>query len=309
VNYGPLVFLVAFLGLSASWVSFVLKPQMQVGHLQPSNTVPATAIYPVGRSGLAREGLEVYRANGCAHCHTEQVLQSDTVADVVIFNAGTNQAALVTAVQKLNPKLSEIEIRDLLGKLPGPVLTGIKKEAADDAVKALNATSAKSQVWVRPVGPDIARGWGRRRTIAQDYLYDYPLMLGEQRVGPDLSNVGVRQPDSTWHLRHLYNPRAIVADSAMPPYRFLFERRKITKGPSPDAVAFPGEKMPNDGYEIVPRPEAVALVAYLASLQADAPLFEAPMSVAAAAPASTATNVPPGSTPSTNAPGTNAPTK
>jgi len=45
------------------------------------------------------------------------------------------------------------------------------------------------------------------------------------------------------------------------------------------------------GYEIVPKPEAKQLVAYLLSLHSDAPLFEAPMSPPAA-PASAPTNAP-----------------
>ncbi len=81
----------------------------------------------------------------------------------------------------------------------------------------------------------------------------------------------------------------------MPPYRFLFETRKIGAKPSPEALQFPTPVAPA-GYEIVPKPEATALVAYLLSLRADAPLFEAPMTP------------PPGSAPpATNAPATNAP--
>ena len=49
----------------------------------------------------------------------------------------------------------------------------------------------------------------------------------------------------------------------MPPYRFLFEKRKIGRRPSPEALALPGELAPGAGYEIVPKPAAKALVAYL----------------------------------------------
>jgi cbb3-type cytochrome oxidase cytochrome c subunit len=311
MNYGPLVFLAAFLGLSASWLGFVLKPQMQVGQLQQTNTVPAFATYPVARPGLAREGIEVYRANGCAYCHSQQVLQTGTVCDVVLGQAGTNQPSLLAVLAGLKPGASEAALTEMLGKLPTAVLHGLTKQEADDAVKAINATSAKAQVWVTPTGPDLARGWGRRRTVAQDFLYDYPLMLGEQRIGPDLANVGTRQPDPNWHLRHLYAPKLEVKDSVMPPYRYLFQKRKIEQHRSPDALALPAELAPARGYEIVPGPDAIALVAYLTSLKADAPLFEAPLSVAMAPPPPAAgTNVPPGEgSASTNSPGTNSPSK
>jgi hypothetical protein len=52
----------------------------------------------VARPGLAREGLQVYRASGCAYCHSEQVRQGGTVCDVLLTDAGTNQAAVIAAL-------------------------------------------------------------------------------------------------------------------------------------------------------------------------------------------------------------------
>jgi cytochrome c oxidase cbb3-type subunit 2 len=128
-------------------------------------------------------------------------------------------------------------------------------------------------------------------------------MPGSLRAGPDLANVGIRQPDPHWHLRHLYAPKSQVSDSSMPSYRYLFEKRKVARAPSPDALALPGKWAAPDGFEIVPKPEAQALAAYLVSLRADAPLFVAPFTPAAPAAvvstnspadtAATATNAPP----------------
>ncbi len=46
-------------------------------------------------------------------------------------------------------------------------------------------------------GSDIGRGWGGgakpaqgRRTVARDYIYDDPVVLGVARNGPDLANAG-----------------------------------------------------------------------------------------------------------------------
>src|SRR6266705_5315846 len=39
---------------------------------------------------------------------------------------------------------------------------------------------------------DIDRKWGERRSAPRDYLVDRPGMLGQERMGPDLSNVGKR---------------------------------------------------------------------------------------------------------------------
>ncbi len=293
MNYGPLLFLATFFALASSWFGFVLTPQIQLGRLQPTNDVPMGATYPLGRPGLAREGLQVYRANGCASCHTEQVVQTGTVCDVYLNDAGTNLPALIAALLPLRPGRTSAEVKLLTIGLPKHILRGVGKEEADRATKALNASGAKASTWIVPAGPDIARKWGLRRSVAEDFLYDFPVMLGSQRIGPDLANVGVRWPEPRWHLLHLYAPGLQVKGSSMPPYRFLFEKRRIERVRSPEALELPPGLAPGPGYEIVPKPEAEALAAYLTSLRADAPLFAAPVTVAAAAAPAGSTNAAP----------------
>ena len=297
MNHSRWLLLAAFLSLAGSWFGFVLTPQAQLGRLQPANLLGEPTLYPHARPGLARQGLEVYRANGCAECHTQQVRQSGTVCDVLLSAQGTNQAAVLSAVVQLKPGWSRPEARQWLSTLPRPLLEGLNPAAAAVAVKALNAAGAQAAVGIRPVGPEIARGWGKRRNVARDFLFDSPAALGSQRIGPDLADVGARQPDARWHLRHLYAPGLEVGGSAMPPYRFLFEQRRIVWRPSPDALTLPPGLAPPRGYEVVPKPEAAALAAYLLSLRTDAPLFEAPLSVAAARPEATSTNAPPTNSP------------
>ena len=303
MNFGPFIFLAAFFGLACSWFGMVLTPQIQIGRLQQTNTVPAGAVYPVARPGLARQGLSVYRANGCAYCHSQQVSQSGTICDLVLTDVGTNETALLVALRKIRPAFSEAEDRELMVGLPKTVRQGISKEEAEAEVKLISATGAKASSWIIPVGPDIARGWGIRRTVAEDFLFDYPIMPGSQRVGPDLANVGVRRPDMNWQLQHLYAPRIEVKDSPMPPYRFLFEKHRIEHSSSANALVLPPALAPESGYEILPKPEAVALAAYLTSLRANEPLFVSPVSVAE--PKTPATNNPANA--SVGAEATNAP--
>jgi cbb3-type cytochrome oxidase cytochrome c subunit len=289
MNYGPLVFLAAFFALAASWFGFVLTPQVQLGRQQQeTNSVNTAELYPQARPGAAHQGLEVYRANGCAACHSQQVRQTGVVVDVVLTEAGTNLTAVVEALKMANADATPAGVA---GGLPKAILQSVTIDTADAVVKALKATSAKAEARVIPVGPDISRGWGLRRTVAADFLYDNPVMLGSLRVGPDLANVGSRLPDADRHLRHLYSPQADVKGSAMPSYRFLFETRRIQGQPSPDALQPLNEFAAPEGYEIVPKPEARQLVAYLLSLRSDTPLFEAPM-YAPVAPAPAPTNAP-----------------
>ena len=288
MKYGPLVFLAAFFALSASWFGFILMPQIQLGRVQPeTNLVNTAEVYPQGRPGLARQGLEVYRANGCASCHSQQVGQTGTVCDVILSDVGTNPVAAARALINANVGITNVNAPGLSAGLPRPILRGVTLERATAAAGALKAGGGKADVQIVPTGPDISRGWGLRRTVAADFLYDDPVLTGSLRIGPDLANEGLRRT-ANWQMLHLYAPRSQVNDSIMPPYRFLFEKRKVGERPSPDALSVPGDAP--KGFEIVPKPEAKALVAYLLSLRANVPLFEAPMTAGAPAPSSTATN-------------------
>lgn len=224
MNRGPLIFLGVFFALAASWFGLVLMPQLEIGGQQPEKSDNLTKldtrenwklrqsgqvvkdegfgpVYPSTPVGVAQQGAQIYRANGCVSCHTRQV---------------------------------------------------------------------------RGSAADLQR-WGVRRTVDQDYLYEYPVLLGSQRIGPDLTNIGLRPRTEEWHLLHLYNPQMLMPGSTMPPYRFLFEKRKINPQLSSEALKLSGKFAPEMGYEIVPKTDARTLVAFLVNQRIDTALFEAPL--------------------------------
>lgn len=121
---------------------------------------------------------------------------------------------------------------------------------------------------------DVERGWGTRATVPEDYAYDRPHLLGTMRTGPDLINVGQRLPDVDWHLIHLYDPRALVPWSIMPAFPYLFERKPPEDVlPNDRRVTIPGARAPRD-VVIIATPDALALAAYLISLQRQYPVPE-----------------------------------
>ena len=252
------IFLAAFIALGGSWCGFVLAPVHQLGGARQTTILNSTDTYPLQRTGDATLGLQVYRANGCATCHTEQVRQTGIACEVVLTDAGKNPEAVTNLVSSL-------------------VLTNLTKEDADKFADKITAAGGKVEVHIAATGPDIARGWGMRQSVAEDYLYDLPVQLGSLRAGPDLSNVGMRG-DLNSQLIHLFTPKSTAKGSTMPPFRYLFVVRKIGNVPSPEALEFPKEFAPPAGYEIVPTPEAKQLAAYLLSLRANAPLYSAPIS-------------------------------
>jgi cytochrome c oxidase cbb3-type subunit 2 len=177
-----------------------------------------------------------------------------------------------------------VEARNV-GQYP-PRRPGTAQQGAE-VYRAEGCNTCHSQL-VRPegFGYDLALGWGPRRTVAQDYLHDDPVMLGTVRVGPDLANIGLRmgagdsnaQPTMVaYHLKHLYHPRTVIPGSVMPAYPYLFEKRRIHGAPSAHALNLEGEFAPEEGYEIVPRREARLLVDYLLSLRSIVSLAEAPI--------------------------------
>lgn len=113
---------------------------------------------------------------------------------------------------------------------------------------------------------DASRGWGRP-SVAADYFYDRPTLLGTMRTGPDLFNVGDRIPSEDWHYGHLYQPRAYVPASVMPAYPYLFEA-VVDIEVLPGKYTVPmAEKFAPPGHRIVPTQQAEDLVAYLKSLR------------------------------------------
>lgn len=173
----------AMVTLSLATAAMVVVPFMQLKH------VPAPEALKPYTSEQMR-GRQVYIANGCIACHTQQ-----------------------------------------------PSVTGAGRA-------------------------DAQRGWGRA-SVAADYHYDQPPLLGTMRTGPDLFNIGARQPSADWHLGHLFQPRAYVPGSNMPAYRFLFEIKDsaaVAKGER--VVTLPPGTI-DYGKVVVAKPEALDLVAYL----------------------------------------------
>jgi len=285
MNNGPFLFLGSFVALLLSWLGLIVAPQIQLRDLQPARNEATGQFFPVQRLGLARRGADVYRANGCNACHSQQVRQTGYHFDAVIEKAGNDPDALAKALVTLNSDWS-VDDAALFGEGDaldfGRVRIDLGRKARFEQMldnAKIGDHEAKIRFDLRPSGPDIARGWGLRASVARDYLFDDTLMIGSQRIGPDLSNVGARLPDAAWHLKHLYRPRTTVDSSTMPAYGFLFNVRPIGETPSPNALKLEGEFAPAAGYEVVPTAEALALVAYLQSLKVTSALYEAPAPV------------------------------
>ena len=121
---------------------------------------------------------------------------------------------------------------------------------------------------------DMDNVWGSRPGIPADYAgisrtdfwRNTATLMGTERTGPDLTNIGSRQPSLAWNLLHLYQPRAVVEKSIMPAYPWLFEV-KNELGERDVEVVVPDAYRKGISGRIVATQEALLLVAYLQSLK------------------------------------------
>jgi cbb3-type cytochrome oxidase cytochrome c subunit len=264
----------------------------QLGGAQETTVLQSTDKWPLQRTGDATLGLQVYRANGCAACHTEQVRQTGAANEITLTDLGVHQPAefkdfmqsLMIAPELMlasNAIITNLAAWD--GAVPKVLYRGEDGAVVDALGQKLKPLGMKTDARIVAIGADIVWGWGSRQSVAADYLYDAPVQLGSLRAGPDLTNLGLRAGDLTSQLLHLYAPRALVKNSTMPAFRHLFAVRKVGAQPSPHALVLPKEFAPAEGYEVVPKPEALQLAAYLVSLKANVPLYEAPFTPVTAA--------------------------
>ncbi len=121
---------------------------------------------------------------------------------------------------------------------------------------------------------DMDKMWGERPGIAADYADNHrtdfwrntATLMGTERTGPDLTNIGARQPSKDWHLVHLFNPRIVVKESIMPAYPWLFAiKDSAEKGEV--VVNVPAAFLDGKVGKVVATREGMQLVAYLLSLK------------------------------------------
>jgi len=195
----------------------------------------------------------------------------------VLFTVAASMVGLVLEPQR---QLGAIEPQETVtNQVTGetsqyPAEPTYTEQLGRDVYRSMGCLYCHSQQ-VRPegFGADIERGWGTRRTVARDYIYDQPHLLGTMRTGPDLANIAARQPSYEWHHRHLYDPRITSPGSIMPAFPFMYDRVQVADGEDPpeDAVSLPNEP----GAYIVPKEQAKRLYSYLMTLDRTAPLPEA----------------------------------
>lgn len=189
-NHKKLYTIAGLLFLGLTYIT-VIMPALQ----NQKNNAPLPGTKPL--SGDALAGKNIYVAEGCVGCHTQQV--------------------------------RNVEMDKMFGSRPGI--------AADYAhLKRMSV-------------------WKNTSTV-----------MGTERTGPDLTNVGARQSSRDWNLMHLFNPRSVVPQSIMPSYEWMFEvKDSVTT--TDVVVAMPASFLYGRTGKVVAKKEALQLFAYLLTLK------------------------------------------
>lgn len=186
-----------------------------------------------------------------------------------LYYTATGLFVLLTIVVTILPAINNQQDSDYISLEPGNQLTPEQLEGKK--IYIANGCVACHTQQVRNI--DMDKTWGDRPGLPTDYANNHRMsfwmntatLMGTERTGPDLTNIGVRQPSLDWHLLHLYQPRAAVPQSIMPSYKFLFEI-KAKPNKNDVIVNLPDEYAVKNG-QVVATKEALNLVAYLQSLK------------------------------------------
>ncbi|MEO5718421.1 MAG: cbb3-type cytochrome c oxidase subunit II [Chthoniobacterales bacterium] len=300
-----------------SWLGMTVIPNLQIGSLDPQTDEDGTDVYPLPDSGMAVRGAQVYAANGCVYCHSQQV-RPDYGGSDLERKWGERRSAprdyifqpiVLLGKMRTGPDLANVGHRPAMQEngaaTPPPVAAaGAATAPATAAASPAAAGAAPASAAVASPAPGASPATAVATAPAASAS---PAALSNAGAQPAASvatsapalveNLNGLTADgklipytAAWHHRHLYSPRSISEDSEMPAYRFLYEKRRISGTVSPDALNFAGDagEAVKTGWEIVPSYDAKCLVAYLMSRDQTHSLKEAKSPIIAAAPATEA---------------------
>jgi cytochrome c oxidase cbb3-type subunit 2 len=119
MNRGWLLGIGLLLVLAASGFALVIWPQLQLGGLEMVTIEATGQSYPLPRLGEALRGQEVYRANGCQYCHTQQVRAPAAGADLArgwgsrrtVARDYLREAPVMLGTLRLGPDLANLGAR------------------------------------------------------------------------------------------------------------------------------------------------------------------------------------------------------
>ena len=144
----------------------------------------------------------------------------------------------------------------------------------------------------RDAAPEPRPKWGQRRSAPRDYIFNRPVLLGKERMGPDLSNIGKAAPAEGENTAPAASPGASPAPSGSPTGS-LAPAGSPAKA-TPAASPAPSASSPAPAASLPPKPanSPAASTSPAAAAASPAPAGSSPPAAGAnPAPATQAANV------------------
>ncbi|MEC5394728.1 cytochrome-c oxidase, cbb3-type subunit I [Bergeyella sp. RCAD1439] len=171
------------------------------GSFQKEVPAEAPALANIGSARKEGEG---------AHLWLERMpLYLSVLAFVAVAIGGAVQIIPTLTVKENVPTITAVK-----------PYTPLELEGRDLYIRE-GCNSCHSQM-IRPFRDEVVRFNGKngQYSKAGEFVYDRPFLWGSKRTGPDLHRQGGKNP-SSWHYKHMYNPRSTSAGSIMPRYPWL----------------------------------------------------------------------------------------
>lgn len=191
--------------LGAFIMVYNLYRTVRMGHFVADE--PAEALAPVKRSKKRNAGEKF-------HEWLERKPVQLTALSLLTIGIGSAVEIIPTLVIKSNiPTISSVK-----------PYRALELEGRDLYIRE-GCNACHSQM-VRPFRDEVVR-YGEY-SKAGEFVYDHPFLWGSKRTGPDLGREGGKNP-SSWHFKHMYDPRSTSPGSIMPRYPWLTYRKLNTE--------------------------------------------------------------------------------
>lgn len=229
------------------WGGMILMPFCQFGQQEVYRDEDTGLAFPPVPTGEAVAGEEVYLAQGCVYCHTQQVRDLHQGSDLV-RGWGNRRSVARDYMFRSSAALGYMRM--------GPDLSNIGSDQR--IIKTLKLYKDERFVEANFKWETAAQSTENSAKIREEYTdEEWAVLVKDYK---------------TYLLQHLYSPRSLNEWSLMPSFKSLFKEIPLVGQPSAHAIDLDEVK---EGFQAVPGPEAEALVSYLMSLDQSYALPEA----------------------------------
>ncbi len=219
---GPVIFFGVLFIMAWSFYGIIGKNFEEIGRQDPIK-LDTGEPFPGGRPGLAQAGQEVYRANGCASCHTMQVRMKGYGRDIE-RGWGARNSVLQDFVYDRHVFLGQVRV--------GPDLADVGTRSPDRTTQLLHLYNPRITV-ADSMMPQFPYLFTKRKAVGQRSSEALPLPAKFQQEGYEIVPTAEAKA-LVEYLLSLHSSTFIFEAPQLPP-------PPPPAGASPKAIAAPAK--------------------------------------------------------------------